>query len=62
MAVVKMIVTSLEDLRSRLRAYVSEHGLRHTPERYSILEVAYNLKKIFTPDDLFDLTRENGCL
>lgn len=60
MAVVKMIVTSLEDLRSRLRAYVSENGLRHTPERYSILEVAYNLKKIFTPDDLFDLTRENG--
>lgn len=57
-----MITTPLEELRAQLNAYMTEKGLRQTPERYSILEVAYKAKQIFTPEVLFDLTREEGLL
>ncbi|WP_373775545.1 Fur family transcriptional regulator [Porphyromonas loveana] len=55
-----MTATPLEELRNKLRTYVSENGLRHTQERYRILDIAYNARRVFTPEVLYELAQEEG--
>ena len=42
---------SVEKGTEQLRAYLTEHGLKHTPERYSIMATACRLQH-FTIDEL----------
>lgn len=50
----------LASLRDRLTLYMSERGMRKTPERYEVLRVAGLAGCIFTIDDLMKFMQEKG--
>lgn len=50
----------LASLRDRLTLFLTERGMRKTPERYEVLRVAGLAGSIFTIDELMKLMQQEG--
>ncbi|MCX7649333.1 MAG: transcriptional repressor [Flavobacteriales bacterium] len=47
-----------EKAKERLSAYLTAEGLRRTPERFAVLEAAYDMPGHFEPEDLIRKLKE----
>lgn len=44
-----------KEVKDILDLYITEHHMRRTPERYAILKAIYDLKGVFTADELMEI-------